>query len=187
MVSPVIIGGSAGSFPILFKIIDALQDGFDFPIIICVHRLRSGPHIPLFWSESPHPFPIIEPESNIKLENGSTYIAPPNKHLGFLDKQSLVLTDDPPVKYSRPSIDYTMISAAKIFKKNLMGILLTGANKDGAEGLKSIHDQGGITIVQDPKNAEFSVMPQSAMDLFNPSYILSAEKIIKFIEKLTVS
>lgn len=185
MNSPVIIGGSAGSFAIIFRILPVLSAGFDFPLIICVHRLRTAPSGSLesmFPDSKIHIHEILDQEQILP---GKVYIAPPNKHLLFRKKHRFSLTDDPPNNYSRPSIDITMKSAATLYGSNLIGILFSGANSDGAEGMKAIHEAGGVTIIQDPKEAEIPIMPQAAVDSFAPGYILSADKIINFIEKLT--
>lgn len=181
---PVIIGGSAGSFSIIFKMLPVLLVGFKFPIIICVHRLRTAPKGSYQNFLIHDPVPIREIQDKEPVLPGNVYIAPANKHLLFNNNKQFSLTDDPPIHYSRPSIDVCMNSAAENFGSKLIGILLTGANSDGASGMKSINDAGGVTLVQDPNDAEISVMPQAAIERFNPSYILSADKIIRFIENL---
>lgn len=150
-----------------------------------MHRLRTTP-TGSFDSMFPNPkVRIREIQNQEQIQPGNVYIAPADNHLLFKKKNRFTLSSDPPYNYSRPSMDVTMKSAANQFGSDLIGILFSGANSDGADGMKAIHDAGGITIVQDPKDAEISVMPQAAVDSFNPGYILSADKIISFIEKLT--
>jgi len=185
MNSPVIIGGSAGSIAIIFRILKILPVDFSFPLILCVHRLRTAPRgsfESILTNTEVRFHEILDQEEILP---GIVYITPADKHLLFYNKTRFILSDDPPKNYSRPSIDVSMESAAKQFGSHLIGILLSGANSDGTDGMKSIHDAGGITIVQDPKDAEISIMPQAAVDSFNPMYILSADKIINFIEKFT--
>jgi two-component system chemotaxis response regulator CheB len=180
---PVIIGGSAGSFRILSRIIPLAEKGFRFPMIICVHRLRKDSDTFLPALKGNHRVHIKEAENQEKLVPGIIYVCPANKHL-LLDKGRFLLSSEAPVNYSRPSIDVTMKSGAKMYGKELLGILLTGANTDGVEGMKAIHDAGGITVVQDPDDAEVAVMPRAAVDSFPPSHILPADKIINFIQNL---
>ncbi len=184
MNGPVVIGGSAGSFRIISKMVSILKPGFLFPLIICVHRNRAAYQgfIPALSSQSA--VAIQEPVDGEEIKAGIVYIAPANRHLEFATENTFTLNDKPQQNYSRPSIDVTFNSAATVFGEDLTGILLTGANNDGAEGLKNIHDSGGMTIVQDPAEAEVSVMPQSAMDLFQPAHVLEADKIINFIQNL---
>jgi len=185
MNGPLIIGGSAGSFRIISAMVSVLTPGFPFPIIVCVHRNRSG--IPGFVStlEYNSSVPIHEVRDRDNVRNGQVSVAPPNMHLEFSDRETFMLTQEPPLNYSRPSIDRTMFAGAAIFGAALTGILLTGANSDGAAGLKAIHDAGGVSVVQDPDDAEIPMMPQAALDLFQPAHILGADKIINFIENLT--
>ena len=85
--------------------------------------------------------------------------------------------------HSRPSIDYTLSSAASAFREKLVGIILTGANKDGAKGLKDIADRKGFTIVQDPATCDIDTMPKSAMKLMEPDKIMTPDQIISFINE----
>jgi len=186
MTDPVIICGSAGSFSILFKLFPKLANGFTFPLIVCVHRLRNTPRGYINTIITDTSFKVIEPEEGMKIESGNLYIAPADRHLVFRDSNTFGLSKAAPVNYSRPSIDITLSSAAKVFSDRVIGILLSGANFDGTEGLKAIHQAGGTTIVQDPSDAEIPVMPQSAVDSFTPSHIFSAEKILTFIGNLSV-
>ena len=181
---PVVIGGSAGSFRIITKIVPVLNKGFDFPLILCMHRQRKNSENFLLALRGNNNAPVLEPESGDAPLPGKIYVAPSNKHL-IIQSGRFQLTDDPAVNFSRPSIDVTMSSLAGEYGKKLVGVLLTGANNDGAEGLETIHKAGGITIVQDPADAEVSVMPLAAVNSFRPEHILPAEKIITFIEKLT--
>lgn len=184
MNGPVIIGGSAGSFRIISKMISILKPGFTFPLIICVHRNRTSSKgfIPALSYQAL--VALQEPDEGENIRAGHVSVAPANLHLEFTPANTFTLNDKPQLNYSRPSIDVTFLSAAAVFGADLTGILLTGANSDGAEGLKEIHEAGGTTIVQDPAEAEVSVMPQSALDLFQPTHVLKADKIINFIQNL---
>lgn len=184
---PILIGGSAGSFKIISRIIPALKAGFPFPIIICVHRQRIASDSFILALEKNKDVPVREASDSDPISSGSVYVAPANKHLVFANSHTFSTNTDPPVNYSRPSIDVTFLSAANIFRGKLIGILLSGANSDGADGMKAISEAGGITVVQDPHEAEISVMPRSAVDSFQPTHIMTADKIINFIENLSFS
>jgi len=119
-----------------------------------------------------------------EIKPGVIYFAPPGYHLLIEEDFTLTLNVDEKVNFSRPSIDLMFETAAEAFKKNLTGILLTGANSDGSIGLKTIKDLGGTTIVQDPKEARFPDMPLSALQLHSPDMILKLEDIARYFEKI---
>ncbi len=187
MGNTVIIGGSAGSFKIISDIVYKLQPGFNFPILICMHRNRMATDNLIEVLDKGKSVEVLEAVDSQYILPGKVYIAPANRHLLISRDNRFILSLDPPVNYSRPSIDISMKSAAKQFGEKLTGILLTGANADGTEGLKAIRDAGGICIVQDPEDAEIPYMPRAAVDSFVPTHIMSANKIINFIENLQLS
>lgn len=108
---------------------------------------------------------------------GHVYFAPPNYHLLFERNRTFSLSIDERVHYSRPSIDVLFESAAEAFGARLIGVILTGANNDGANGLSQIKQAGGLAIVQDPETAESPYMPKSAIAATTPDYVLSATEI----------
>jgi len=182
---PIIIGGSAGSFKIISRMIPALKPGFTFPIVICVHRQRTASDSFIVALGNNRAVPISEASDQGEIAVGNVYVAPANLHLVFRNPGAFATHSEEPVNYSRPSIDVTFLSAAEIYREKVIGILLSGANSDGAEGMKAISEAGGITIVQDPLDAEIPLMPQSAVDSFQPTYVMTADKIINFIGNLT--
>ena len=111
---------------------------------------------------------------------------PANYHLLLESDKTFSLTVDEKVNYSRPSIDVTFKSVADVFGEKLIGIILTGANSDGAMGLKTIKDKGGITIVQDPLTAESAVMPQSAIRACDPDYVLPLDEIASVLIEIVM-
>jgi two-component system chemotaxis response regulator CheB len=115
---------------------------------------------------------------------GYVYFAPPNYHLMIEDDGAFALSVSEKVNYSRPSIDVLFETAAWVHKSDLVGIIMTGANHDGANGLKKIKDNGGLTIVQDPATADVSVMPGAAIQVAEPDYIFSIENIIDFLNNI---
>ena len=115
---------------------------------------------------------------------GNVYIAPPDYHLLFEKDYSLSLDDTEKVRFSRPSIDVSFQSAAGVFKTSLVGILLSGSNADGSDGIAEIKQQGGLTIIQDPTDAMFDQMPLQALKKAPVDKILSAVEIAEFLNHL---
>ncbi|MCQ2216199.1 MAG: chemotaxis protein CheB [Bacteroidales bacterium] len=180
----VVIGGSAGSFAVVLKMLSNLKVTFDLPIIICMHRLK---HIRSGLVESLNVKSckeVIEPFDKQKIERGQIYLAPSNYHMFIEFDGSISLSTEDMNHQSRPSIDYTLSSAASTYRDKCLGIILTGANKDGAKGLKDIADKGGFTIVQDPKTADVPTMPKAALEIMKPNLILSPDQITDFLNKL---
>lgn len=180
----IVIGGSAGSFSVVSRMLSKLNPNFSIPIILCLHRLkhvRSGlvESINLRSSKV-----VVEPADKTRIEPGKVYLAPSNYHLFVEFDGTFSLSVEEPNNHSRPSIDYTLSSAAVSYREKVLGIILTGANKDGAKGLKDIADKKGTTIVQDPSTCDIDVMPKSAMRLMKPDHILSPDDIVHFLNQL---
>ena len=176
-----LIGGSAGSFQITGKILSSLPSDYAYPVIFCLHRLRNVRSGIITTLEINSNIPVKEAYDKEKIISPMAYIAPSNYHLLFEDKNSFSLSLDPPQNHSRPSIDMSMMRAAEVFKENLIGIILSGANSDGAKGMKRILEMGGTTIVQDPKSCDIATMPQACLKLFKPNYIMDVDAIINFM------
>lgn len=115
---------------------------------------------------------------------GRVYFAGPGYHLSIERDRSFSVSCEEPIHYSRPSIDLLMSSAADAYGASLAGILLTGANQDGAAGMARIHEVGGLTVIQDPFEAEIAVMPQSALNLFTPDFVFPLQEIQKLMFRL---
>ena len=182
-----IIGGSAGSFQVVTKILSSLSDKFPLPVLLCLHRLkhvRSGFVEALSLKSN---IPIEEPNDKDQLKPGRAYLAPANYHMFIELANRIALSTDDPVNHSRPSIDLSFITAANAYRDKLIGIILSGANRDGALGIKIVAEKGGITIVQDPKECEVKTMTESAMQLTKVDYVYSSEEIIRFLSKLNYS
>lgn len=125
-----------------------------------------------------------EAEDGENIQPGIVYIAPANYHLLVEKDRNLSLSVDRQVNYSRPAIDVLFETASWAYQKTLVGILLTGASNDGSLGLRSIQEQGGMTVVQDPSTAVAPFMPQSALDLIKVDHLLSLEKISTLLRNL---
>lgn len=177
----IVIGGSAGSFQVINKILNGLPTDFDLPIIMCLHRLK---HVRQGFVEALNlksSIVVEEPDDKEPIRKGKIYLAPANYHMLVELGNSFALSTDDMVNHSRPSIDLTLESAAYVYKNKLIGILLSGANKDGAMGMKKIKDWGGLTIVQDPAECMIDTMPTAAMKLTQIDHILPVQKILQFL------
>lgn len=182
--SLVAIGGSAGSFSVISKILSNLRGDFPLPVVVCMHRLK---HIRSGLVESlsdRSALALCEPADKEMIESGKVYMAPANYHMFLEFDGTFSLSVEAPHIFCRPAIDHTLSSAAQVFRKGCIGILLTGANADGAQGMKDIADRGGLTIVQDPSTAEIPTMPNAALRLMTPDKILDPQGIIDFLNTI---
>ncbi len=158
------IGGSAGGIKALSEILKPLPKDFPIPIIVVLHRLKNVPSN-LQSVVQHHTFvKVKEADEKESILPGCVYLAPANYHLLIEKDKSFALDYSEVVKYSRPSIDITFECVANVFGKKALGLLLTGANSDGASGLLLMKQKGAKCYVQDPRTAEVSTMPQSALD-----------------------
>jgi two-component system chemotaxis response regulator CheB len=151
---------------------------FPLPIIMCLHRLK---HVRNGFIEAlsiKSIKDVIEPYDKESIKKGNVYLAPANYHMSIELGNYFSLSTEEMVNNSRPSIDITMETAAFSYKDKLIGILLSGANKDGALGMKKIKDTGGFTVVQDPADCMIDTMPSAALKLTNIDYTLSIDEII---------
>ena len=184
MSKTVIIGGSAGSFQVITKILSSLPKNFPYPILLCLHRLkhvRSGFVEALSLKSN---IKIIEPDDKTKIKPGIAYLAPSNYHMYVELGDRISLSTEDPVNHSRPSIDLSFITAAYAYRSKLVGIILSGANKDGAYGLKVVKENQGIAIVQDPKECQVRTMTESSLAMTKVDYVFSTLEIINFLKKL---
>lgn len=183
----VVIGGSAGSFQGVTKILAGLPQDFDLPIIMCLHRLK---HVRNGFVEAlsiKSVNPVVEPSDKESIKKGKVYLAPSNYHLSMELGNTFSLSTEDMINNSRPAIDITLETAAYIFKEKLIGVLLSGANRDGAMGMKRIKDRGGLTIVQDPDECMIDTMPKAALNLTSIDYVLKTDQIVKFFSELNKS
>jgi two-component system chemotaxis response regulator CheB len=182
----VIIGGSAGSFSVVSKILSKLDPAFPIPVIICMHRLkhvRSGLVEALNLRSK---IKVLEPYDKERIGENRAYLAPSNYHLFIEFDNTFHLSTEAALNHSRPAIDYTFSSAAYTYRDKALGIILTGANKDGAKGLKDIHDKNGTTIIQDPASCDIDTMTKAALKLFEPDHVMTPEMIADYLNQLAV-
>ncbi|NIG54222.1 chemotaxis protein CheB [Chitinophaga sp. Cy-1792] len=178
------IGGSAGSLPVIGRIIRQLPAVPEVPVVLIIHRLKNvNSELGRLLAGDKT---IIEPEDKEPVQQNQIYLAPQNYHLLIEADNTFSLDYSEPVNFSRPSIDESFFSIADKYGSRALGILLSGANNDGAAGLLSIVRAGGTGIVQDPAEAEFGVMPQAAIDLSAAIKVLHEDEIISYILKYTV-
>lgn len=179
----VVIGVSAGGFEALKRLLGALPTDFPLPVLIVQH-LRSGTGS---LADSLQHFCNIrlkEADEGEAILPGIVYFAPPDYHLLIERDGTLSLSVDPPVRYARPSADVLFESAADAFGPGVVGVILTGANDDGSNGLQSIKTAGGTAIVQDPNDAEVAQMPFSALRATAADHVLPLAQIPAMLCKL---
>ena len=180
--SVVVIGTSAGGLKALERVLGGLPPEFPVPIVAVQHRSRESEAFASVM-QSLVKLPVDEAEDKEPLAAPHVYVAPPDYHL-LLEPGRLALSTDDPVSFSRPSIDVLFESAADVYGKGLLGIILTGWNEDGADGLEAVHRAGGLTIVQNPDTAEAPVMPQAALARTPVHHILNLEEIAALLAAL---
>jgi len=159
----VVIGGSAGALDALSLLLPPLPRGFSLPVAIVLHLLPGKPSglVPVLQDYAE--LPVKEAEDKEPLAQGSVYVASPNYHLLIERERCFSLSVDDAVLFSRPSIDVLFESAADAYGPGLVGVLLSGANEDGARGLARIRAHGGIALVQAPDSAHARPMPEAAL------------------------
>lgn len=184
IVDAIVIGASAGGVEALLTLFAELPAHFRLPIIVVLH-LPSERRSRLAEVFAQHvAMPVKEVDDKELIASGTLYFATPGYHVSVESDLSLSLSLEDRVHHSRPSIDILFESAADAFGRRLAGVLLTGANADGARGLAQIKEQGGFTLVQDPGTAQAPTMPEAALALKVPDYILSLSEIGQMLTEL---
>jgi two-component system, chemotaxis family, protein-glutamate methylesterase/glutaminase len=180
----IVIGGSAGSFQVVSAILANLKLGFDLPVVLCLHRLK---HIKNGFMEALNiktSIVITEPEDKSPIRSGSAYLAPANYHLMAEIGHTFALSTEEMHKFSRPSIDIAFDTFSYVYRDKMIGIILSGANTDGCEGLLQCMKRGGLTIVQDPAEATVKTMVDSTLKLFKPNHVLKTPGITELLNSL---
>ena len=183
-IEAIVIGASAGGVEALLSIFSALRAGFRLPIIVVLHLPEQRNSQLAEVMARRVPMPVVEAGDKMPIEAGTLYLATPGYHLSVELDRSLSLSLEERLHYSRPAIDYLFESAADAYGTGLLAVLLTGANQDGAWGLAQIKRQGGLTIVQDPREAQVATMPEAALALQQPDYILPLRGISRLLAEL---
>jgi two-component system chemotaxis response regulator CheB len=180
----VVLGVSAGGLEALRTLLPVLPPSFPLPLAIVQHL---GSHSDGFLAEFLDRLSRIrvkEAEDKEPFRPGAAYLAPPGHHLLVERDRSLALSVDARVNHSCPSVDVLFESAAEAFGPALIGIVLTGANGDGAEGLKTIRARGGLAIVQDPRDAQSPAMPRAALAAAGADHVLPLDQIAPLLVRL---
>ncbi|MYM33127.1 chemotaxis protein CheB [Duganella sp. FT94W] len=176
-VEAVVIGASAGGVGALLRLLPGLPAHYPCAVVAVLH-LPEGRQSQLAGVfQQRMKLPVREARDKEDLASGTLYFAGSGYHLSVELDRSFSLSCEAPVHFARPAIDYLMASAADAYGPALVGILLTGANQDGAAGIAAIGQAGGLTVVQDPREAEVPTMPQEAIRLRQPDLVLPLDEI----------
>ncbi len=180
-----VIGGSAGSMEVIIKILQNLKKDLAIAIIIIIHRKSTSNSGLTRLFDSRSTVEVCEAEEKEPILPGKIYLAPANYHLLIEPNGTFAVDSSEKIQYSRPSIDVTFDSAAGVYGQSLAGLLLSGANSDGAEGILTIANTGGLTLVQNPDNAEVDYMPRAAIFKTVVDYVIDTHELPDFINKLS--
>jgi two-component system chemotaxis response regulator CheB len=179
----VVVGTSFGGLTALQTLLPALPKNFQAPVVIVQHRSREAGSGLCAFLQKNSSLPVREPEDKETIMSGHVYLAPRDYHL-LIDGESFALSIEAPVEYARPSIDVLFESAADAYLEKVIGVILTGANADGARGLARIKESGGMCIVEDPATAESRQMPEAALAATQADKILPLAKIAPLLVEL---
>jgi two-component system chemotaxis response regulator CheB len=182
----VVVGTSWGGLSALRELIAGLPAAFALPIVIVQHRHRQSDHLLTSLLQDRTELCVAEVEDKAPIAPGSIYVAPADYHL-LVEAGYFSLSTDDPVRFSRPSIDVTFQSAADTYAERSVGVVLTGANADGADGLKRIFDRGGLAFVQLPATAESPTMPAAALACVPKAKVLTIQEISRALVDLPAS
>jgi two-component system chemotaxis response regulator CheB len=180
----VVIGASAGALEALSVVLPALPADFPLPVLMVVHIPGDKRSVLAELFQAKCRIKVVEVEDKQPIEPGTACFAPPDYHLLVETRRSLSLSSDEPVMFSRPSIDVLFESAADVYGEGLVGVVLTGANHDGAKGLRAVLDAGGYGIVQDPETAFASAMPEGAIAACPEAEIMPLDAIAERFQKV---
>ena len=177
----VVIGGSSGSLQVIIHILGRLPNDYPIPVLLIIHRAYSIDSMLLDLLVLKSNIKVCEVEEKEKIVPSCVFLAPADYHVLIEKDETFTLDYSEKLNFSRPSIDVSFISAAGVYGKNLTGILLSGANEDGAEGLKEIKEQGGHTIIQHPDEAVVNYMPLQASYKSEIDEVLDSEGIARYL------
>ena len=158
------------------KLLGSLPEDFPIPIVVVQHRSKDSDRLLVQLLQDATGLKVCEIEDKDVLSAGTVHIAPADYHV-LVESGYLSLTLEEPVRFSRPSIDVMFTSAADAYGPATIGVILTGANEDGAQGLADIVKRGGCALIQDPKTAEVKIMPESALKATPNAEVLSLDNL----------
>lgn len=177
----IVIGASAGGTVAFKQLLPMFPAHYPIPVVVVQHLHPMQENTLVLHFDTLCELTVKEADEKEAIEHGYVYFAPPNYHLLIESDKTFSLSVDAKVNYSRPSIDVLFESAANVYAPGLIGVILTGANNDGAHGLHLIQECGGLAIVQDPATAEVPYMPQAALMATQTRYVLSLRDIGKLL------
>lgn len=180
----VVIGASAGGVEALLGLFDGLPASYGLPLVCVLHLPENHTSHLAELFDKRLALSVKEAQDKETLQPGTLYFAGPGYHLSIEQDRSFSLSREEPLHFSRPSIDVLFESAADAYRERLVGILLTGANQDGAAGLATIQRLGGLSVVQDPVEAAVPTMPEAALALHVPDHILPLREIRALLARL---
>ncbi|WP_063582249.1 chemotaxis protein CheB [Achromobacter ruhlandii] len=180
----IVIGGSSGAIDVLNLLLPALPAGLRAAVIVLLHLPGDRRSLLTDIFRDRCALPVLEAEDQMPIQAGHLYFAPPDYHLLVDRGPRLALSIGPPVHFSRPSIDVLFQSAADCYRERLLGVLLSGANEDGADGLAAIRAAGGHALVQAPETAAMRAMPDAALSRVPSSQVLPPEAIAALLARL---
>ncbi|HJX64354.1 MAG TPA: chemotaxis protein CheB [Polyangia bacterium] len=181
----VLVGGSAGAIEVVSLVLGALPADFATPIVVVIHLPRSKPSALAGALRGKCGLALREALDKEPLAPATVYLAPPDYHLLIDPGPCFALSVDEPVNFSRPSVDVLFQSAADVLGPRCAGVLVSGANPDGAQGLRAIQEAGGLVAIQDPEEAAQSAMPKAALALCPNAPRLSAKAISQWVQQLS--
>lgn len=180
----IVIAASTGGIAALRSLLSKLDPALRTPLIIVQHTGSPDASALCELFSRVSPLPVVEALERMRVQPATIYIAPPGYHLLVEKSQSFSLSLDPKVRYVRPSADVLFESAADVWGECLIGIVLTGANDDGARGLQAIRSRKGLAIVQAPDDAEMRDMPAAALAIAGADHVLPIEEIGPLLNRL---
>lgn len=179
----VVVGTSWGGLAALRTLVAGLPEWFTMAVALVQHRHKDSDHLLRLLLQERSALTVCEVEDKMPIEHGRIYVAPPDYHT-LVEPGHFSLSTEAPVRYSRPSIDVTFSSCADSYGHRTVGVVLTGANADGAQGLRRISERGGMAVVQDPATAESSAMPKAAREAVARAKVMPLPEIVTFLSGL---
>ena len=177
----IVIGTSWGGLEAVSRLLDGLPEDVRQPIVVAQHRSADSVDGALATLLSHHTKRVVsDPDDKTELEDDHVYVCPPDYH-ALLEDGHIALSTDELVQFARPSVDVLFESAADAYGERAIGVVLTGANRDGAKGLARIKELGGVAIVQEPESSARRAMPDAAIAATHADAILPLEEIPKFL------
>ncbi|HEV2800913.1 MAG TPA: chemotaxis protein CheB [Pyrinomonadaceae bacterium] len=178
----VVVGTSFGGLKALQTLLPALAPNFPLPVVVVQHRGKETDTLCEFLQRH-SALPLTEPNDKDAIAPGRVYLAPRDYHL-LVERDGFALSTEAPVAYARPSVNVLFESAAEVYREHTVGVVLTGANADGARGLAKIKAYGGMCVVEDPASAESKGMPRAAVAAVKADAVLPLASVAPFLNQL---